>query len=168
MLIREAAFSDAETIRDLMHGAFSVYNNEFPPSGAVKETTDSILEGMKNGEEALIAIEDKKPVAVVRFTKRDHGWYFFRLAVHPEKQGEGIAKSLVKALEDHFLTLGIDYLYCKVRKSTPENITKYETWGYRVFEEETIHKPGGVEIDVVSMEKRLDKSTVQRGTGSSY
>jgi ribosomal protein S18 acetylase RimI-like enzyme len=168
MFIRKAVFSDAETIRDLMQGAFSVYNNESPPSGAIKETKNSILEGMKNGEEALIAFEDKKPVAVVRFTKRDHGWYFFRLAVRPQKQGEGIAKSLVKALEDHFLTCGIDYLYCKVRKSTPENIIKYETWGYRVFEEETIHKPGGVEIDVVSMEKCLDEKTVQRETGSTY
>lgn len=155
MLVREALISDADTIRDLMWQAFAVYNNDDPPSGALKETNDSIIEGMENGEQALLAFDGQKPVAVVRFTQRDHGWYFFRLAVIPERQGEGIAKHLVKALEDHFLSLGIDYLYCKVRKNTPDNIAKYETWGYKVFYEETIHKPDGTQIEAVSMEKTL-------------
>jgi ribosomal protein S18 acetylase RimI-like enzyme len=155
MFIREAELSDADIIRNLMWEAFSIYNNDNPPSGAVKETAETIREGLNNGEEALIAFVDNEPAAVVRYTKRDHGWYFFRLAVHPSMQGGGLAKSLVKALEDHFLTLGIDYLYCKVRKDTPENIAKYESWGYQIFEEETIQKPGKSPIEVVSMEKRL-------------
>ncbi|SDO49447.1 GNAT family N-acetyltransferase [Alkalicoccus daliensis] len=155
MIIKEASPEDAEIIQYLMRQAFQVYNHENPPSGALKETIEEITMALINGHRALIAYENQKPVGVVRFSAEEEGWYFSRLSVLPEKQGRGIAKQLVDRLEQLALEEENTYLYCKVRKSAQKNIALYETWGYELFHEEIIHKPGGIQIEAVSMEKTL-------------
>jgi len=101
MVIMLAQLKDAPIIHDVMLQAFKEYEHATPPSSALNETVESIKKDMERGEYAFIAYLDEQPVAMVRFTYSDHSVYFFRLSVIPSKQGQGLAKALLKELEHH-------------------------------------------------------------------
>ena len=39
--------------------------------------------------------------------------------------------------------------------NVPRNITLYNSVGYKVYDEEIVHKPNGITIKVVAMKKQL-------------
>jgi len=155
MEINSAISSDASVIHDLMIKAFMEYKDEIPPSSALEETVQSVSNALEKGEKALIAFEENNPVGMVRFQLKDKSLYFCRLSVIPEKQGKGIAKKILKSLEDYANKVDINTLICKVRMTVPKNIQLYSSIGYDVYDEEVIHKPNGMNIKVVSMKKLL-------------
>lgn len=57
---------DAATVHDLMLQAFSVYRDSVPPSSALDETIESIMQSLKHGKEAVILYVENKPVAMAR------------------------------------------------------------------------------------------------------
>ncbi|WP_226666276.1 GNAT family N-acetyltransferase [Metabacillus litoralis] len=138
-----------------MMKAFVEYRNEIPPSSALDETVQSISNSLEKGEKALIALEDNIPVAMVRFQLSNEGLYFYRLSVIPEKQGKGIAKTILKHLEEYAIKAGVNTMLCKVRSSVQRNIQLYLSTGYKVSEEQVVFNPNGVSIKVVSMEKKI-------------
>lgn len=75
--------------------------------------------------------------------------------VIPEKQGQGIAKEILKSLDDYAKQNEKPTILCKVRMTVPKNIKLYSSIGYRIYDEEVVHKPNGINIKVVSMEKQL-------------
>ena len=155
MFINSATTSDAPVIHELMIKAFMEYKNEIPPSSALEETVHSVSVALEKGERAFIAYEENYPVGMVRFQLEDEGLYFYRLSVIPEKQGKGIAKMILKSLEDYAEKVDVSTILCKVRMTVPKNIQLYKTVGYRVYDEEIVYKPNGININVVSMKKEL-------------
>ncbi|OAS85384.1 MULTISPECIES: GNAT family N-acetyltransferase [Metabacillus] len=155
MEIKLANVSDAGIIHELMIKAFMEYKDEVPPSSALDETVDSISTSLKNNEMALITYIDKKPVGMVRFKLKEDGLYFFRLSVIPEKQGQGIAKKIVKSLEEYAKHKEVPKLLCKVRMTVPKNINLYSSIGFSIYNEEIVHKSEGINIKVVSMLKHI-------------
>lgn len=155
MIIKFAKTTDAAVIHDLMIKSFMEYKNETPPSSALDETVQTVSEAIGKGEKALIAFEENKPVGMVRFQLINEGLYFFRLSVIPEKQGKGIAKNILKSLEDYANKVGVSTIVCKVRMAVQKNIQLYSSIGYAVYEEEIVHRPNGIKIKVVSMKKEL-------------
>ena len=92
---------------------------------------------------------------MVRFqVKKDH-IYFSRLSVIPEKQGLGIAKALLKKLEEYAIKKELTKIQGKVRMNVPRNINLYNSVGYKVYDEEIVHKPNGINIKVIAMKKQL-------------
>ncbi|TSI02541.1 GNAT family N-acetyltransferase [Lysinibacillus sp. BW-2-10] len=155
MIINSAILSDAPVIHDLMIKAFTEYKNDIPPSSALEETVQSVSDALEKEEKALIAYEDNQPVGMVRFQLKDEGLYFYRLSVIPEKQGKGIAKMILKSLEDYANEIGVPTILCKVRMTVVKNIQLYSSIGYHIYDEEIVHKPNGINIKVVSMKKDL-------------
>lgn len=155
MDIRFANISDAPLIHDLMIRAFSEYKNEIPPSSALEETVHSISTALNEGEQCLIGFIENVPVGMVRFQLKKEGLYFYRLSVVPEKQGNGIAKQLLKTLEEYALKKEIFTLICKVRMNVPRNIQLYKSIGYEIYDEEVVQKPNGINLKVVNMRKQL-------------
>lgn len=156
MKVKFAKESDASIIHELMIKAFLEYKDEVPPSSALEETVQSVFIALKDGEQGLIGYDDKQPVGMVRFQFKKEGLYFYRLSVIPEKQGLGIAKKIVRSLEDFAIKKGVTTILCKVRMTVPKNINLYSSIGYQIYDEEVVHKPNGVNIMVVSMKKRLN------------
>ncbi|MGM8212264.1 GNAT family N-acetyltransferase [Virgibacillus sp. W0430] len=156
MKVRKATRSDAPIIYSLMMQAFKTYKNETPPSTALEESLASIEEGLQKQEQALLAYIDRTPVGMIRFRLREEDVYFYRLSVLPEKQGQGIAKSLIGSVEEYASKAGKVYSRCKVRKMVAKNIALYERLGYRVYDEEHLYRDNGVKLEVVSMEKALN------------
>ncbi|MEK3936923.1 GNAT family N-acetyltransferase [Sporosarcina sp. FSL W7-1349] len=155
MRIHSAISTDAAVIHDVMIQAFMVYKNETPPSSALEETVQSIADAMRTGENALIAYEENEPVGMVRFQLTEEGLYFFRLSVLPDKQGKGIAKMMLKTLEDRAKEQGMPAMLCKVRMAVAKNIQLYKSIGYRICEEESIQRPNGVTLPIMLMKKVL-------------
>ena len=155
MKIVLAEVTDAPIIHDLMIKAFMEYKDEVPPSSALEETVETISTALEDGEKAFIGYIGDEPVAMVRFRLNDNGVYFYRLSVIPEKQGQGIAKEIIKSLDDYAKQNGKSTIRCKVRMTLPKNIQLYSSIGYRIYGEEVVHKPNGINIKVVSMKKQL-------------
>lgn len=153
MKIISAQATDAPIIHDLMIQAFMAYKNEVPPSSALDETIESISTALHNGERAFIGYMNDKPVGMIRFQVEEDHVYFYRLSVLPHKQGQGIAKELLKSLETYTFAQDKSIIKCKVRMAVPKNIALYHSIGYKVYDEETLSKPHGVNLKVVSMMK---------------
>lgn len=150
-----AEVSDAPLIHKLMIKAFMAYADEVPPSSALEETVETISTALEDGEKAFIGYRRQEPVGMVRFRLTDTGIYFYRLSVIPENQRKGIAKELVKSLEDHAKQNGKTEILCKVRMTLPKNINLYQSLGYHIHGKEIVHKPNGITITVASMKKKL-------------
>lgn len=155
MHIQLAEASQAPIIHSIMIQAFQEYENGVAPSSALEETVQSITEALKDGEQAFIGFIENNPVGMVRFRMQDTGIYFSRLSVVPEKQGQGIAKKLVAALEEYAVQNEKHMVRCKVRMNVPRNILLYESLGYWIYNEEIVHKPNGIEIKVALMKKQV-------------
>lgn len=155
MDIRFAEHSDAPIIHDLMIRAFSEYKNEIPPSSALEETVQSISTALNEGEQSIIGFIDNVPVAMVRFQIKDEGLYFYRLSVVPERQGQGIAKELLKLLEEYAIQQKLPTIFCKVRMNVPRNIYLYQSLGYKITGEEVVNRPNNIQFKVVTMKKEL-------------
>lgn len=152
---RVAADLDTALIRSLMRRAFAEYQNSAAPSSAMQETEASIQTAMLEGEQALIASEGDGPVGMVRYLLKTDHLYFFRLSVIPEKQGKGIAKRILQKLESVALENGKYEIRCRVRQNVGRNLHLYQSVGYHVYDQESVHKSSGINIDVVKMSKTL-------------
>lgn len=148
-----AQSKDAPVIHQVMVQAFQEYEKATPPSSALSETVDSIEQAMQQSEQAFIGYIEKQPVAMVRFTLSTKG--IFRLSVIPERQGQGLAKTLISWLEQYTLSKGITISQCKVRMSVPRNIELYRSLGYVVTKEEMVKNRNGNSLVIATMEKRL-------------
>lgn len=146
---------DAPVIHDLMVQAFMEYKDAKIPSSALEETVESITRALMDGENAIIAYAGEKPVGMARFNISENELYFYRLSVLPEEQGKGIAKKIVKALEEYARNKELLVIFCKVRMDVPRNIQLYRSLGFTVENEDVVHKPNGVYLKVVLMKKFL-------------
>lgn len=154
-MISLAKEADASIVHQIMRSAFSEYQDKIPPSSALDETVQSVSESIQNGENVFIAYDEKEPVGMVRFKQEKNALYFYRLSVVPEKQGKGVAKKLLKSLEETALKKNINEIQCKVRMDVQKNVVLYSSLGYTIFDEEVVHKPNGIKLHVVSMKKEL-------------
>ena len=73
---------------------------------------------------------------------------FIGYLLFQKKQGQGIAKEILKSLDDYAKQNEKPTTLCTVRMTVPKNIKCYCSIGYR-------YKPNGIKIKVVSMEKQL-------------
>ncbi|MGN4123815.1 GNAT family N-acetyltransferase [Lysinibacillus sphaericus] len=148
-----ADVKDAPVIHEIMLQAFREYEFATPPSSALSEAVVSIETALKDEEKAFIVYINKQAVAMVRFTVNDAGIYFFRLAVIPQNQGQGLAKTLIVELEKYARTHRKSISECKVRMSVQKNIELYQALGYVITKEEIIVNRNSIAIPVVTMAK---------------
>lgn len=155
-LILDAKPEDSAVIYQVMQAAYQEYIHLNAPSGALKETRESIENKLVGHEENALIIYDKLvPVGSVRYKLEGDSLYFFRLSIVPEARGKGYAQQLINELERIATYNQKSSIYCKVRKSIEKNMQLYTKLGYVVTAEETIHKPEGIILQVVTMAKQL-------------
>lgn len=153
--IKKAGAAQAGIIKKVMHESFKEYNHFDPPSGAMKETEESIALSLEAGEEwAAVLYENSIPLGMVRVKEEDTRFYFMRLSVMPEARGRGYARALISWVEAEAEKAGKAEVYCKVRCTTEGNIRRYEKLGYRVYRTITVTKLG-TPFDIVAMSKPL-------------
>ncbi|WP_028402344.1 GNAT family N-acetyltransferase [Ectobacillus panaciterrae] len=156
MTIHLAIYEEIHIVHKIMMDAFYEYKDTVPPSSALEETIESIQDAWKQQQElAGIYILNQTPVGMIRFSVQKNNIYFFRLSVHPDHRGKGIAKELLHWLEDYAKKYNKKYITCKVRATIPKNIKLYESVGYQVYEEDIVYKKDGTSVKTISMKKPL-------------
>ncbi len=153
--VREATPEDADTVYSLMRMAFEEYRTAIPPSSALDETEESVLEALRSGSEsAVILYEEDTAVAMVRFKYDGDAIYFFRLSVAPHRRRRGYARQLVKWIETHGIAKSKKISRCKVRQSVQNNLVLYQNMGYEVVDQELVVRPAGT-VKAFTLEKKL-------------
>jgi GNAT superfamily N-acetyltransferase len=151
--LRAATATDAETIAGLIRGAFAEYQGRLdPPSGAHRETTETVRAALLAGG-GLLALVDGKPVGCVLYEARPSHLYFGRLSVLPAFRKRGLGHALIAAVERRARELGFSRLLLGVRLALTEQRASYERLGYRPLEAKT--HPGYAEPTYLLMEKEL-------------
>jgi tRNA threonylcarbamoyladenosine biosynthesis protein TsaE len=89
--LRIATPSDAGAIADLVRLAFGAQSRPTnPPSGALKETAETIGDHLLRGGGAVVEI-DGAVVGTLLWEEQDDALYLSRLAVHPAHRRRGRA-----------------------------------------------------------------------------
>jgi len=131
---REAILSDTPMIVDIIHEAFEQYKNTLiPPSGAHKETIQTIGTKMKEGG-AYISIYETISVGCALWKKNEDNLYIGRLAVLPKYRRFGIGSQLIGLLERKATQLGYSKVLIGVRLSMPKLLEYYKKKGYEIIE----------------------------------
>lgn len=92
----------------------------------------------------LVGVSHERVIASVMGGFEGHrGWVNY-LAVHPEKQGRGIGRKLMNAVEQLLAKRGCPKINMQIRRSNKDVIEFYTALGY-------------LEDDVISLGKRVDK-----------
>jgi len=151
--LRIATPSDASAIADLVRLAFGAQSRPTnPPSGALKETADTIRNHLLRGGGAIAEV-DSAAVGTLLWEEQDDALYLSRLAVHPAHRRRGIGRALVDLAERETWRRALVRMTLGVRLVLEDNRRLFASCG---FVETTLHRHEGFsEPTWVAMERRL-------------
>lgn len=93
-----------------------------------------------DSELVMVAELDGSVVGVVVGTIDGSRAYFYRLAVDPAKQGLGIGRKLVEALENRFRQRGVNHVLIMVNQDNQKVLPFYHSLGYELQKYVTLSK----------------------------
>ena len=153
MVLRAATYDDIPTLLTLIHTAFEEYRGRLePPSGAHRETVQSIATYLQQGHAVLAWLNDQAVGCVCYHQESEHV-YFGRLSVLPAFRQHGVGLALVTYVEQQAKALGAQRVRLGVRIALQHLHMYYERLGYRVVCYET-HEGYTAPTSVV-MEKQV-------------
>ena len=153
MVLREATAADIATLVTLVHTAFEEYRGRLdPPSGAHKETPETLRQALERGGAALALVNDQAVGCIFYHQEGEH-MYLGRLSVLRPFRRHGVGQALTEYVERCSRALGIPRVQLGVRLALPQLQAYYERLGYRVVRYEA-HKGYTAPTSVV-MEKDL-------------
>jgi predicted N-acetyltransferase YhbS len=159
IVLRTAVAGDAAFLTATISAAFEQYRGQLiPESGAFRETADAISRELAAGSGAIIAEQDGEALGCVMIKPVDGDLYFGRLAVTPWARGRGIARRLVKAVEDEAYRRGLAGVRLGVRIVLTENRRLFTSLGYVETSREA--HPGFDHPTSISMRKELSPDRV--------
>jgi ribosomal protein S18 acetylase RimI-like enzyme len=147
--ITRAQIEDAEAILTLQKLAYQseaiLYNDQSLPP--LRQTLDELRAEWATNI-ILKAVDAGCIVGSVRAYQDGDTCHIGRLMVHPDFQGRGIGKALMRAIEDHFAAVRRFELFTGAKSEG--NIRLYQSLGYTVFLSKTLSD----QVTLVYMEKQ--------------
>jgi ribosomal protein S18 acetylase RimI-like enzyme len=151
--LREVVEDDCPTLLRLLHAAFQEYDGALdPPSGAHRETLDSVRARLAEGT-AILAICGEAPAGFAFYQPQDDYVYFSRLSVLPAFRNQGIGRALIEYVERRAAENGAEGVRLGVRTQLPHLIARYQRLGYRITKQMT--HDGYSQPTYVYMEKHV-------------
>lgn len=136
IFITEATNDEIVFVHQVMQEAFKEYEGQLhPPSGALRETTNSISSKIEGRGGAIIAWDGTKAVGSALYYWEDQDVYIGRVSVVPSHRGNGIGKKLIHFIENIAVSKGLLESKVEVRLSIPSNIALYQNMNYEVKEQ---------------------------------
>jgi ribosomal protein S18 acetylase RimI-like enzyme len=133
-LLHPATDEDAATLLAVIHAAFEEFRGRLdPPSGAHRETLESIRQKMASAQAVLAFVNEVAAGCVFYEVGPDH-LYFFRLAVLPAYRRGGLERALIDFVETRARALGLARVRLGVRLALAWQRDSYERLGYRHVE----------------------------------
>lgn len=163
--LRDAGPADAARIYAITRSAFLEYASDVPPPSALFETEEEVAAELAGGVQAIVAVlcaDGERPAGCVRFRVERDGLHFFRLAVAPSARRKGVARALLRHLEQIARQSGCRRIWCHARVQVARNVALYHREGFRPAGEDLQFR-AGFTIQVTIMEK-----TLEEGKGCEY
>jgi ribosomal protein S18 acetylase RimI-like enzyme len=131
-------------IRPFRLGDYSAITRIWQETGLDHSETESLNDLAKqlawDSDLVMVAEQDGEVVGVVVGTIDGTRAYFHRLAVLPRKQGKGIGRKLVEAIEKRFKQRGVNRVLIMVNQDNPEVLPFYHSLGYEEQKYVTLSK----------------------------
>ena len=147
----------AGTVHRLTQAAFDGQRGLDPPSGAGKETLESVRAELRERSGALArsveGVGAGEVVGCLRFHVLSDALYVYRVAVLPRLQRRGIGRALMGWAEGEAERLGLGTVQVGVRIALPDNLAFYRALGYEVVAEHA--HPGYDHPTSYEMRKRV-------------
>jgi len=137
-------------VHRLTQSAFGEYTWLNPPSGALRESEESIRKDLERSGGAL-ALMDGRAVGCLRFDRQDGDLHVYRVAVDPASQARGIGTALMAWIHNYAHGEGYQAVRLGVRRQLPRNQRFYERLGYEVIAEH--RHPGFADVTWVEMRR---------------
>jgi ribosomal protein S18 acetylase RimI-like enzyme len=150
MRIRPAKASDVEALREIVERAYSAYVERIGRRPAPMD--DDYAEKLRSGH-VFVADRDGEVVGLVVLLVAEDHLLIENVAVDPERQGEGMGRSLMAHAEAFASERRISELRLYTNAAMTENLALYARLGYR--EDERRDEDG---FERVFLSKRLDLS----------
>ena len=151
---RLALPDDASEIAAVIQRAFAEYDGTLvPPSGALQETAQTVAARLAE-ERCILALQGATLIGCVCYANTGSGIYFSRLAVLPDRRGQGLARRLIGEIEAAARKAGIVSVTLGVRIALTGNVALFGALGYHEVSRHA--HPGFAEPTSLTMEKRLD------------
>ena len=139
----------------LLHAAFAYQNERIdPPSSLYKLDTQSLAQ-KANEESLFLAMEDEDFIACAFVRVKPECAYVGKVAVLPGRQGQGIGRLLMQAVENFAQTAGKPVLELETRIELVENHETFSAFGF-VKTAEHAH-PGYARTTFITMQKTLGR-----------
>ncbi|MGW0231482.1 GNAT family N-acetyltransferase [Actinopolymorpha singaporensis] len=159
VFLRTAGPGDASALVAVIGAAFEQYRGQLVPEpGAFRETTGTIGRELAAGTGAIIAEQGEDALGCVMLKPVDGDLYFGRLAVTPSARGRGIARRLVKAVEDEAIRRGLAGVRLGVRIALTENQRLFTSLGFVETSREA--HPGFDHPTSINMRKALSADRI--------
>jgi tRNA threonylcarbamoyladenosine biosynthesis protein TsaE len=131
----------ADEVHQVTQLAFAGYGWLTPPSGALRETVDTVRHDLKLSGGALARLADGGLlVGALRLVFEPDHLYVRRVAVDPALQRHGVGTALMDWAREEAGKRGYREIRVGVRGQLPDNRAFYERLGYRVIGEHAIQK----------------------------
>jgi ribosomal protein S18 acetylase RimI-like enzyme len=136
LVLREASYEEIELIHTIIIESFTEFIGVLrPPSGALRETVESLQRKIANQGGAIIAWVNARAVGVIVYNYQAHYMQIGRISVLPSHRGLGVGKEMIYYLERQALRDGCTETRLEVRLSLPDNLRFYEKLGYKAIQE---------------------------------
>ena len=150
---RNATQRDADGIARLVNAAFLVEQFFIERDRTNPATVLSLMEKGK----FLVAEDAANLVGCVHFELRGKRGYFGMLSIDPQRQGKGVGRQLVDAVEKYFRDAGCKFCDLKIVNVRTELHDLYHRWGYvdagtSVYDDPT---PTKIPVHFIHMSKPL-------------
>lgn len=130
----------AKEVHELTGLAYSAYAALDPPSGALFEDVDQIAAELDE-HGGVLARDAGVVVGCLRMERRDDRLHLRRVAVHPDRRGEGIARAMVDWCVAEARRTGARRLTLGVRDQLPANRRVWEKLGFVVVAQHVFPPP---------------------------
>ena len=148
------AATDWAEVLDLLHRAFAVMEGRIDPPSSLHDMGEMDLAANAASGACLLATdEDDAAVGCVFLLDHEDGLYVSKLAVDPDRQGEGIGRALMEMAEDIARAQEHDALVLETRIELVENHRTFARLGFEITGE-TAH-PGYDHPTSITMLKAL-------------
>ncbi|NKB52872.1 MAG: GNAT family N-acetyltransferase [Rhizobiaceae bacterium] len=127
ILLRPAKTEDLDFVRQCAERAYEIYVERIgkPPAPMIADFWAALTKQHLN-----IACLDRSPVGfVVSYVRGDH-LFVENVAIHPDHQGQGIAKKLFSLLEQRCKLNGLSSIELYTNEKMTENLTFYPNLGF--------------------------------------
>jgi tRNA threonylcarbamoyladenosine biosynthesis protein TsaE len=142
--VREVGPEQAAEVVDVIRAGFGAREVLDPPSTAPAETVASVAEQLEQ-HGGLLAVSELGTVGAILFESDGALLALRRVSVHPDSQGRGVARALIRRAEKVAGARGIEGVSALARAELPRTVRFWEHLGYHVTDQD------GVELTVTKV-----------------